>query len=291
MTGTALLGLTALAFLPADTPSAAPALRPVPRAEVFPLEELPANLRPRAEATLLRLLDSEALYTVIGGLKPMSSGWGSNRFDVERPELQEIEDLRQIVRTFRVGRHLTSSVLPFWRVFDGKRFTDATIFHEASVGRTVAKYQDFFGFYGVTPSSGGVQTVMAFETDATPRRNFGYGVLYGYPLHAVRFFVDAAEHQRAGKGFVERDFLSIPVFSGSTNRFVYAVPKGHIPNADDDNLRKAAEPILADYRVRRARFIGEGKPGVVAMLRDWMCDTSGCSPDIAVRKSAGRAVR
>src|ERR671912_252443 len=47
----------------------------VPRAECFPIERVETALRAKAEALLLETLDSPALYTVIGGLKPMTSSF------------------------------------------------------------------------------------------------------------------------------------------------------------------------------------------------------------------------
>lgn len=38
----------------------------VPCSECFPLEQLEPRLRPQAEQILLRMLDRESLYTVIG---------------------------------------------------------------------------------------------------------------------------------------------------------------------------------------------------------------------------------
>jgi hypothetical protein len=43
--------------------------RTVPRAECFPLGQLPAELRAHSEEMLLKLLDTEALYTLVGGLQ------------------------------------------------------------------------------------------------------------------------------------------------------------------------------------------------------------------------------
>ncbi|RYG35257.1 hypothetical protein EON81_13295 [bacterium] len=235
---------------------------------------------------LLKALDSEALYTIVGGLKPMSSGWVSSRFEVDKSDLREAEEIRQILRTFRVGDEVSASLVPFWRVFDGKRYLDGAIFHRPSMAEVVQRHASFFGFYGITPSSSGEQIVASFETDATSRRNFGYGVLFGYPLHAVRFFVDSTEKERQDGKLVPRDFLSIPTFVGEANHFVYAVPKGHIVNDDDRALREKATPILATYKEMRAKYIGKGKKGVLALIRDWMDNGRGqCSPATARAKS------
>src|SRR5215216_4732303 len=50
----------------------------VPRQDCFPIERAPAHLRSRAEALLLETADSSALYTLITGLKPLSSNFLSS---------------------------------------------------------------------------------------------------------------------------------------------------------------------------------------------------------------------
>src|SRR4051812_26489914 len=45
----------------------------VRRSECFPIETLPSQLQSRAEKIFLDTLDSVALYTVIDGLKPLTT--------------------------------------------------------------------------------------------------------------------------------------------------------------------------------------------------------------------------
>jgi len=262
----------------------------VARADCFPIERLPAELRPRAEQLLLKIMDGEGLYTVVGGLKPMSSGWLSHRVSVEKPELADAERDRRILATFRSGEEIVANVQPFWRVYEGKRFLDGVIYHRSGVARAIRDHGSYFAFYGVTPSSEPVEAAMAFELDGTSQRNRGYGYLFGYPDHAVNFFVSADEEMRKTKKLVPRDFLHIPTFASATHRFVYAVPKGQAPNEADLRLRAEAAPILAMYRQLRPRYVGEGKRGIVALLRDWFDDGKGrCSSATALMKARSRA--
>jgi len=55
--------------------------------DCFPFERLPSALQPKAEALLLKALDGEALYTIAGGLKPMSSGIYSGSIKVDAADL------------------------------------------------------------------------------------------------------------------------------------------------------------------------------------------------------------
>lgn len=264
----------------------------VPRAQCFPLETLPLEDRLLAEEMLLKLLDSEALYTVVGGLKPMSSGWYTTRVVTATPEIAPVERARRIVATFRCGDEIVASIQPFLRVYEGKRYLEGVVFHRAATRRTIAANPALFGAFGVTPSSEPIAAVLGLDGDETPERNRAYGVLFGYPPRAVDFFVKAEESRRAGGEFVVRDFLSIPVFGAETNRFVYAVPKGAARLPEDDALREAAAPILALYRKMRPRYVGPGKAGAARLVRDLLDDGRGrCSPEAGLakaRRGAGR---
>ncbi len=260
----------------------------VSRSECFPVERLPKELRPQAEELLLKLLDSEALYTLVGNLKPLSSGWASLRIDVDNPNLAEAEQLRQVLRTFRCGDELSANLQPFWRVFEGRRYLDAYLFNHRLVAEKIRQHQRFFGFYGVSPSSNPVEVLMAFEVDQTPQRNRGYGYLFGYPKYAVDFFVESEQVSRATKQFVERDFFAVPVFAGETGRFVWAVPKGHVPTSEDIGIKQQAAPILSYYKKLRTKYIGPNKAGVVQLLRDWFDNGKGqCSAQTAHQKAMG----
>jgi hypothetical protein len=58
------------------------------------------------------------------------------------------------------------------------------------------------------------------------------------------------------------------------------VPKGHQENEQDRAITSRAARILAAYAERRPRYIGPGKPGAFALLRDWYCGgTARCTPE------------
>jgi hypothetical protein len=242
----------------------------------FPFEQLSPVLQEKADAMLLRALDGEALYTIAGGLKPMSSGFVSASIKVDAPDLAAAEEARQILALFTCGPDIVAGMHHFANVFQGTRAIEAVVFHRGSLRTLLEKKRAFFAPYGLSPSSDPMEVVMAVEYDPTVARLRGYGYLFGYPDHAVDFFATAAQTQRdeeakTGKGtLVPRDFFNLPTARGE-NRFVYAVPKGHDPNAEDQALRVAAEKIYADYAARRARHItGDSPAGVRALVREWL---------------------
>lgn len=287
-----LLSLLALA-LPAQP--AAPAQKAA-AAECFPFERLPESLRHKAEAMLLQALDGEALYTIAGGLKPMSSGFVSSSFKVDAPDLVEAEATRQILAAWTCGGEIAAGLHHFAAVFQGSRSMEAVVFHRPALRGLLTSHATFFSPFGLSPSSDPMEVVMTVEYAATSQRLRGYGHLFGYPDHAVDFFVQASETQRleeekTGKGtLVPRDFLSLSAFRGE-RRFVYAVPKGHEPNAADLALKTAADVMYADYAARRARHIVEGSAsGVLALVREWFDDGTGDVRPSHARRSptAGR---
>ncbi len=256
------------------------------RSECFPFERLPPDSRAKANDLLLKALDSEALYTIVGGIKPMSSGFANFQVDVRPPKdekkaeerqrtLAELDQTREILANFRCGEKVFADVQNFARSFDGKRFSEAVVFNRPSLASILRTKSAFFERWAITPRSHPLQVLYAVEYDQTGARFGGYGYLFGYPDHAVRFFVQAAAEEESTGKFVERDFYAISTFSSPTNRFVYAVPKGHLETAVDRELKDKALRIFEEYKAKRAKHIGDGKKGVVELLREWLCDERG----------------
>lgn len=289
-------------------------------AECFAFETLPSEQRRRAEELLLKALDSEALYTIVGNIKPMSSGFQNFQIQVQLPRIEfteaekiskelvekkaedstadekrrlnqaklaverkqtldKINETRRIFERWRCGDEIFADVYHFDRVFDGKRFLEAVVFSRPRLKQMLAEKSDFFSRWGITTDSHPLEILYAVDADETGARFGGYGYLFGYPDTAVQFFVEAAAKEGFTGKFVERDFLSIPTVASEKNGFVYAVPKGYAETEIDKNLRARATRIYTSYKKRRAEYIGEGKKGASAMLRDWFCDSKNvCSP-------------
>lgn len=268
----------------------------VPRAQCFPTEKLPPELRAKSEELLLKALDSETLYTLIGGMKPMSSGVASFKFAVKQPDLQEIEEARQALAAWRCGDELFADVRHFAQTYEDSktkeltRAAEAVVLNLPALSATVSKYADYFAPFGLTPHAHPIEVLMAIEYSQPTSRWRGYGHLFGFPSYAVDFFVKAGESEKQTGKFVERDFLSIPTFGAEKHQFVWAVPKGYVEQDEDRVIRARAAEILAAYRERRARFIGAGKAGVSELLRDWFDDGKGfCQPSNAMKPKAKAA--
>lgn len=268
----------------------------VPRAQCFPTEKLPPALRTKSEELLLKALDTEALYTLVGGLKPMSSGIASFKFSVKQPDLREIEEVRQALAAWRCGDELFADVRHFAQTYEDSKTKETTRAAEAvllnlpALSAVMSKYTDYFAPFGLTSHAHPMEVLMAIEYSQPGPRWRGYGYLFGFPLYAVEFFVNAGESEKQTGKFAERDFFSIPTFKAENHQFVWAVPKGYVEQDEDRAIRARATEILAMYRERRARFIGMGKPGVGELLRDWFDDGKGyCLPSNALKPKAKSA--
>ena len=63
------------------------------------------------------------------------------------------------------------------------------------------------------------------------------------------------------------------------SQFRYRIAPDHQDSDEDQRLRDTAARILQAYRARRPKYIGEGKHGVLELIRDWYDDGSGlCAP-------------
>jgi hypothetical protein len=285
-----LVGLTLATACAASQPKGVTAQPPTPApvaraATCFPVESLAPEDRLVAERLLLALGDSEALYTLANGLKPVSSGMITSvrvAPGVDRTALEALERRRRAVARLTCG-----DIGVFVQVFAAASTSDAGVttrsfevvaYHRASVAAAVRRHEEFFATLGITPSADPVQVVTAVEIAARADRWRGYGYLFGFPDEAVDFFVRAGVEGDATQKTVPRDFRRIETWtkfggkdgSPPLSNFVYAVPKGAPETAADTRLGEAAERIYRMYADRRPRFIKQDQTGAVALWRAWL---------------------
>jgi hypothetical protein len=161
---------------------------------------------------------------------------------------------------------------PLSRRWQDARYVDLAVWSAPAFTRTITRHAAFFQKLEIPPTLPPLSVAMRLERAAPADANRGLGYLYGYPPYAVAYFCEKKPSQRS-------DYLAVPTFAGE---FVYAVPKGAKPRLEDVAFKESARLILAEYKRRRAAYIGEGKPGPARLLRDWFDDGRGrCSPDNA----------
>jgi hypothetical protein len=263
-------------------------IEPIPRATFLPIESLTAESKKLSEELLLAALDSEALYTIVGQIKPVSEGFWGTYFPMEFADLSEIEKVREAVKPWSKGGCFAADVLIYEKQQFGRRYASLYLAHAPTLQTVMSKQAKFFNRFGPACDLPVHQVMMTIERSTSPEERWrGFGFVFGYPEYAIDFFVGAGLHQRETGEFIERDFRHIPTFGSKQGRFVYAVPKTSPLRSEDTDLLKRAEPILTEYRRRRAQYIGDGKSGPVELLRDWFDDGSGnCHPNHVIAKLA-----
>lgn len=261
----------------------------VPRSECFPIEKLAPELQPKAEALLLKMMDSEALYTIIGDLKPVSSSFWNGSFSLAEPNLVQLSETRQILHAFRSGNEFSAEILVFAKAQNGKKLATAWVANNHLLDQTIASHAAFYSHYGITEGTPAVTIIEKMEHADRLDRLRASGYQYGYPDYAVDFFVNSEKIREASddKKLVPRDFVSAPTFASPTNRFVWAIPKGSSLRPEDHQIISKAKFIFAEYTLRREQYIGEGRRGIVALIRDWFDDGQGnCSSAHALQQSS-----
>ena len=240
-----------------------------------------------ADRVLLAFGDREGLYTLAGGLKPISSDVGDVMLrvapTVDSAALSELAQLRRVAAALQCGEIGT-----FVQVFTAPqvrrdssvvRATSLVMYHRASLRRAIARQQPFFATLGLTPEADAREILAAVENAPRDARWRGYGYLFGYPDDAVDFFVRAGVVGDSSKTLVPRDFRRVDTwlrFPEGANgprvlsSFVYAVPKGAGESEGDRALRSAAAPIYAEYVRRRAIGIQADSSGAIALWRAWL---------------------
>lgn len=219
------------------------------------------------ERVLLALLDGEALYTVAGGLKPVSSGYWTTSYSLEAPDLREIARVQRLLREIDGVDELEFGVMSFATPHEGKRSAHAWVAHRAQLRRVLTERAEFFAPLGIGAHQDADEVLAIVERLPRLERFRAYGLLFGYPDYAVEFFVDAAAEEERSGALPAREFAHVATFGAASHRFVWAVPAGHVENDADRALRTRAERVLERYRVLRERFIGPSRPGAPALLR------------------------
>ena len=158
----------------------------------------------------------------------------------------EYEQLERISEAFSCGP-LSSVAFPFENLYDGERYVQFRIFRTDAIDNMLEKHAAFWARWAFVQGSNPAIIISVMEYENQLDRYRGYGYLYGYPDHAVDFFVEAAKKDKATGEFVEREFINLPVVSEESGRFVYAVKEGHDLTSSDEKLREKAQANVDLY--------------------------------------------
>ena len=217
-------------------------------------------------------LDHEALFTLLGDLKPMSSLVSFN-FPIANTDstaqtsgqiLNRKEHGVYLDSLYRIQKAINTLHLPDLRFvvssyrapFDETRTIQVSVVRVSALDSLLKAQESFFGQFGLVPGTDPGIVVNTIEYNDRYERLRGYGYLFGYPDYAIDFFVKAfLESDTTGK-HVERNFFQIPVYSRKEGYFVYAYPKDHVPTAAVDSvIYYKAQRILEGYKEIRKDYL------------------------------------
>lgn len=256
----------------------------------FPAYENLSDLdKERADTLLAKALDHEALYSLMSDLKPMSSigfalsyplGKDSTQTDGQHDivpiKLDSIQTALAELRSWnRVLKALSFDdyqflLVPFKQVWEGKRNLQILLCRTDLLDSLLLVHAPFFSQWGFTSGIDPAALLTAIEFEQKHDRYRAYGYLFGYPRHAVDFFVQASQEQQRTGEFVQRSFFHIPVHASESGYFTYALPKDFQPLALDSAKYYQASGVLEKYRELRPQFVNTaGNLKAVELYRNW----------------------
>lgn len=217
-------------------------------------------------------LDREALYTILGNIKPMSSlvtfsfpiANADSSAQLSADIVDSAEDRVYLDSLMKIQRALNSIEIPdlkfvlspYKSTYSEKRLIQINVIRISSLDSLLKAEERFFGQFGFVPGADPAIVVNTNEYENKYERLRGYGYLFGYPSYAVDFFVQAFHHTDTSGHRAERNFFQIPVHIRDNGSFVYAYPKDHVPTAEIDSaIYHRAEKVLADYRSIRNDYL------------------------------------
>ncbi|MFQ3598574.1 MAG: hypothetical protein SNJ55_04835 [Chloroherpetonaceae bacterium] len=238
-----------------------------------------------ADSLLTLALDNEALYTIVEPIKPISTVLNFSlpiaRADsipsgvreatnLNGDALKKLTQLQHVVNRLQFG-DVQFLLIPFKRAEKGKRYFEVVAVNTKALQKVIARDQPFWAQWGFVPNANPAVILTTNEFEERLDRYRGYGYLFGYPEHAITFFVEAARQEDSTKQFVKRDFFQIPVFSSETGHFTYAIPKGYTPTEIDSALYRRATATLQRYKATRQKFISQdGRLRATELLQEML---------------------
>jgi hypothetical protein len=202
-----------------------------------------------ADSLLLYALDHEALYTLLDTIKPISSvkmlrypiAPDSTHIQgtvarIKNPLYLVTLDSYYLLNQKFTGSKVAFILIPFKATDKENKNIQMYAVRAPVLQQLIGNHSNFFGQLGITQSTPPQTVISIIEHAQAYDRWRGYGYLFGYPNHAVDFFVQAGKIQDSTGKFVERQFFHMPVFAGNNGYFTYALPKDYTPGNLDSAI-------------------------------------------------------
>ena len=241
-----------------------------------------------ADSVLQYGLDHEAIYTLLGDIKPMSSlitFWYpiANTDTINKTEWKIVDREKQGMYLDKLSAvqkainkldlpDLRFVLVPYQAAQGDTRIVQLSVVRVSMLDSLLKAKETFFGQYGLVPGVDPVVVMSVVENARRYDRNRAYGYLFGYPDYAVDFFIEAMVKSVEENTLMPRNFFQIPVYKGDSGYFVYAYPKDHIPSAAvDSTLYHKANGVLKDYKNIRNNYLkADSTLNAYQLLKDYL---------------------
>ena len=260
-----------------------------PKIKLWNLSHLSSKEIIMANELLTYGLEHEALYTLLGDLKPISSLGQPLSFSLAKTnEMKDgdeqvidtqLDSIAIVLKTLESWNRILDALsndqlefvmVPFKQPWDGKRNLQILACRRDLLNQLFIDKAQFFGQWGFTKNSDISTVLTTIEFESRNDRYRGYGYFFGYPDYAVDFFVDASISQEQTGEFVKRDFFHLPVAVGTDGYFTYATPKGYMPNQLDSSIYYRATTALDYYEsIKRKYVTSEDQMDALLLISDY----------------------
>jgi hypothetical protein len=230
-----------------------------------------------ANALLEDALDHEGLYTLLAEIKPISTiqiyslaiGTTDTLLSMSSISVAELVRFQRILDILNQNPHFQFVLNPFKQTHQGRRFLQLTIVNRRALDQLLNQHKHFWRQWGFVPGSeaGVIITTVEFEEKFDRYRAYGY--LFGYPKHAVDFYVDAARQFDATGIEIPKKQFDIPTYSEQAGRFAYDIPIEYQPTQIDWQLYNRSMQILDQYREVRKRFTRDDQVQALDLIESW----------------------
>jgi hypothetical protein len=165
-------------------------------------------------------------------------------------------------------------LIPFRNVWKGDRNFQILVCRQDLLDSLLISHDSFFGQWGFVPGTDPSILITTTEFESKHDRYRAYGYLFGYPDHAVDFFVEASKEQERTGEFVTRQFFQVPVHARESGNFTWALPEDMEPLSSDSARYYQAVDVLETYQNMRPDYIkADSSINAVKLYRDWWKST------------------
>jgi len=169
------------------------------------LTGLSKSAQKQLDSLLQRGLDLEALYTIVGDLKPISSVASfsfpiansdslkrikGDVIDITKKQhyLDKIAQLNRLVNSLNYP-DLKFVLTPYRQAYKDERTLQLSVVRISKLDSLLKVKASFFGQFGLTPGADPAVVISTIEGSEPYERFRGYGYVFGYPDYAVDFYV------------------------------------------------------------------------------------------------------